>query len=74
MRVIAIQLRRTRPPGDENGRDEEKGRQVEDKTMAIQEDQDEDVTFFLLINCAHNGLPLGPSSLLRHNIPITHRL
>jgi hypothetical protein len=32
------------------------------------------VTFFLLINCAHNGLPLGPSSLLRHNIPITHRL
>jgi hypothetical protein len=43
MRVIAIQLRRTRPPGDENGRDEEKGRQVEDKTMAIQEDQDEDI-------------------------------
>jgi hypothetical protein len=27
------------------------------------------VTFFLTYHCARNGLPLGPSSLLRHPLP-----
>jgi hypothetical protein len=29
---------------------------------------------FLTYHCAHNGLSLGPSSLLRHTLPLTHRL
>jgi hypothetical protein len=43
IRAIAKQLRRTRPQRDEDGRDEEKGRQADDRMMAIQEDQDEDI-------------------------------
>jgi hypothetical protein len=42
-RVIAGQLRRTRPQRDEDERDEEEDRRANDKMMAIQEDQDVDI-------------------------------
>jgi hypothetical protein len=43
IRALAKQLGRTRPQRDGDGRDKGKGRKADDKTMAIQEDQDGDI-------------------------------
>jgi hypothetical protein len=43
IRAILKRLRHTRPHRDEDERSREKDRQANDKMMAIQEDQDEDI-------------------------------
>jgi hypothetical protein len=44
-------------------------REVEDAQLQDPYRQHRRCYVFLTYHCAHNGLPLGPSSLLRHTLP-----